>query len=105
MDGERRDFFKSLGSKSAGIAACAVAPTAAHFSLLSEEIRKLGNQFNQKLNQSTAEFTEQLAILNSRFDKAVRTMTYQQMQLYFIFLLLLISFAIDAGMTAAWVIT
>ena len=105
MDGERRDFFKNLGSKSAGIAACAVAPTMVQLSSLSDEIRKLGSQLNEKLNRSTAELTDQLAILNNRLDTAVRTMTYQQMQLYFIFLLLLISFAIDAGMTAAWVVT
>lgn len=102
MDSKRRDFFRNLGSKSAGIAACAVAPTMVQLASLSDEIKKLGSQFNQKLNQSAAEMTEQFALLNDRFDKAVLTMSYQQMQLYFIFLLLVISFAIDGGMTLIW---
>lgn len=105
MDNKRRDFFRGLGSKTAGIAACAVAPTMVQLSSLSEEIRKLGSQFNQKLSQSTAEFAEQLAGLNDRLDKAALTMTYQQMQLHFIFLLLVISFLIDGGMTLFWTLT
>ena len=105
MDNKRRDFFRGIGNKTAGIAASAVAPTMVQLSSLSEEIRKLGSQFNQKLSLSTAEMTEQLALLNDRFDKAVLTMTYQQMQLYFIFMLLVISFAIDGGMTLLWTFT
>jgi hypothetical protein len=104
MDSKRRDFFRNLGSKSAGIAACAVAPTMIQLSSLSDEIKKLGSQVNQKWNQSAAEMTEQLALLNDRFDRAVVTMTYQQMQLYFIFMLLVIAFAIDGGMTLLWAI-
>ena len=104
MDNKRRDFFRGLGSKTAGIAACAVAPTMVQLSSLSDEIKKLGSQFNQKLSQSTAEMTEQIAVLNDRFDRAIVTMTYQQMQLYFLFLLLVISFAIDAGFTLLWVV-
>jgi hypothetical protein len=99
MDSKRRDFIRGLGNKTAGIAACTVAPTMAHLSSLSEEIKGLGGQFNKKLSQSAAEFNEQLGLLNQRLDRAVVTMTYQQMQLYFIFLLLVISFAIDGGMT------
>ena len=104
MDKKRRDFFRGLGSKTAGIAACAVAPTMVQLSSLSDEISKLSSQFNQKLSQSTAEIAEQLAGINDRFDRAVLTMTYQQMQLYFIFLLLVISFAIDGGLTLLWAI-
>ncbi len=104
MDGKRRDFFRDLGSKTAGIAACTVAPTMVQLSSLSDEIKKLGSQFNQKLSQSANEFTEQLGRVNYRLDKANLTLTYQQMQLYFIFLLLLISFAIDGGLTLLWVV-
>ena len=104
MDSKRRDFFRGLGSKTAGIAACAVAPTMVQLSSLSDEIRKLGSQFNRKLSQSTAEIAEQLGRVNYRLDKAALTMTYQQMQLHLIFLLLLVSFAIDGGFTLLWVV-
>jgi hypothetical protein len=104
MDSKRRDFFCNLGSKTAGIAACAVAPTMVQLSSLSDEIKKLNSQFNQKLSQTTAEIVNQLGGLNNRLDKAILTMTYQQMQLHFIFLLMVISFLIDGGMTLLWVI-
>ena len=104
MDSKRRDFFRDIGSKTAGIAACAVAPTMVQLSSLSDEIKKLGSEFNQKLNQSAVEFAEQLGRIDYRLDKAALTMTYQQMQLHLIFLLLLISFAIDGGFTLFWVV-
>ena len=104
MDSKRRDFFRDLGSKTAGIAACAVAPSMAQLSSLSDEIKKLGTQFNQKLSQSTAEFAEQLGRVNFRLDKAALTMTYQQLQLHFIFLLLVLSFVIDGGFTLFWLV-
>ena len=102
MDSKRRDFFRGLGSKTVGIAACAVAPTMIQLSSLSDQIRGLGSEFNQKLSQSTAEFAEQLGRVNYRLDKTTLALTYQQMQLYFIFMLLVLSFAIDGGMTLLW---
>ena len=75
MDNKRRDFFRHIGSKTAGIAACAVAPTIVQLSSLSDEIRKLGSEFNQKLSQSAAEIAEQLGRIDYRLDKAAMTMT------------------------------
>jgi hypothetical protein len=59
---------------------------------------------NGKLGAVKSEVKEQVHALNNRLDGTVLKLSYQQVQLYFIFLLLILSFGIDAGMTAAWVI-
>lgn len=76
MDNKSRDFFSNFGMKTATVAVGAAA-----------------------------EVKEQIHSLHNRQDGAVLTLSYQQIQLYFIFLLLVISLAIDAGMTAIWVIS
>jgi len=104
MDHKRRDFFRNLGCKSVGLAAGAVAPTMLYIDSLKADIGAISKGLNQKLAKSTDELISQILWLNSRLDRAALTMTYQQAQIYFIFLLLLVSFAIDAGMTATWML-
>ena len=53
----------------------------------------------------SAEAKEQVQSLHNRLDGAALAMSYQQMQLYFIFLLLVLGFAIDAAMTTMWILT
>ena len=104
MDQKRRDFFRNLGSKSAGLAAGAVAPTVLYASYLKNDMEALSRKLSQRLSKSADELKAQIQRLNSRLDKAALTMTYQQAQICFIFVLLLVSFAIDAGMTATWIL-
>ncbi len=104
MNHKRREFFRNLGSKSVGLAAGAVAPTMLYMDSLKAEIKAISQELNQKLAKSTDELKVQIQKLNSRLDKAALTMTYQQAQICLIFVLLLASFAIDAGMTATWML-
>ena len=104
MDKNRRDFFRNLGSKSAVLAAGAVAPAIVYMDSFKIELDTLSRELNQKLAKSTDELKAQIHSLNYRLDRAALTMTYQQAQICFIFVLLLISFAIDAGMTTALVL-
>ncbi len=104
MDQKRRDFFRNLGSKSASLAAGAVAPTLVYMDSLKAEIRAISQELNHKLAETTDDLISQIQRINNRLDRAAFTMTYQQAQIYFIFLLLLVSFVIDAGMTATWIL-
>jgi len=104
MDQKRREFFRNLGSKSAGLAAGAVAPTMLYVGSLKKEIASMSQELNQKLAKSSDELISQMQMLSSRLDRAAITMTYQQAQIFLIFFLLLVSFAIDAGMTATWIL-
>ena len=104
MDHKRRDFFRNLGSKSVGLAAGAVAPTMLYIDSLKAEIKSASQELHQKLAKSTDELKALIHSLNNRLDRTAITMTYQQAQICFIFLLLLVSFAIDAGMTTALIL-
>lgn len=99
MDNQRRDFFRNIGGKTAGIAAAGVAPAMVHLSAITDDVRKLADSFNQKLDLQKAEIGQHLKGLGHRLDSAMATAAYQQAQLTLIFFLLLVSFAIDAGLT------
>ena len=102
MDTNRRHFFKDLTTKSAGIAAGAAAPALVHLNTLGDDLKALRKDLSIKLLKTSAEVKGQIQTIHKRLDGAAIKQTYQQMQLYFIFLLLALSFAIDAGMTAVW---
>ena len=59
---------------------------------------------NGKLGAMSAEVRGQVQSLHNRLDGAALAMSYQQMQLCFIFLLLVLGFAVDAGMTTMWIL-
>ena len=99
MDNQRRNFFKNIGGKTAGIAAAGIAPAMVQLSSLSDDVRKLADNLNQKLDLQKAEIGHHLKGLGNRLDSAMATAAYQQAQLTLIFFLLLVSFAIDAGLT------
>ena len=82
----------------------AVAPAIVYMDSFKIQIDALGQELNQKLARSTDELISQIQRLNSRLDRTTLTMTYQQAQIFLIFFLLLVSFAIDAGMTATWIL-
>jgi hypothetical protein len=100
----RRDFFEILRRKTASLAASTAAPGLAYINSISDELKALSKDLNRKLGVMPAEMKNRLQALHSRLDEAALAMSYQQMLLYFIFLLLVLSFAIDAGMTTAFVL-
>ena len=74
-----------------------------HLNSLSNDLSTLSSDLNDKIGQVSAEMKEHLKALHNRLDGAALAMSYQQ--LYFIFLLLVLGFAIDAGMTTMWILT
>ena len=98
MDIKRRDFFSNFGRKTAAIGAA--APALVHLNSLGDDLIALSKELNGKLGSVSAEVKEQFQSVHNRLDGVALTMSYHQIQLYFIFLLLVLSFAIDAGMTA-----
>ena len=105
MDIKRRDFFSEMGKKASVVAVGVVAPTLMHLNALNDEFKAFSEEMNGKLGSVTAEVKEQLHSLNNRLDGTALKLSYQQLQLYLIFMLLVLSFCIDAGMTAVWVIS
>ena len=105
LDKKRREFFSSVGKRTAAVAAGVTTPALVHLNSLSSDLKALSKELNGKLGLLSADVKEQLQGLHNRLDGATLTMSYQQMQLYFIFLLLVLSFAIDAGMTTMWILT
>lgn len=114
MNQDRRDFFRNLGAKSAGIAASIAAPAALHAEALSQQIREsskelyaklseTAGELSERVSETTAEVNEQIRGVTSRIDTFALLLSYQQVQIHLIFLLLVISFAIDGGMTFFWV--
>ena len=100
----RRHFFKDFGAKAATVAASTASSGVVYANSFGEEFKLLAQEFNQKLAKSASDLGGQVSQLSNRLDGAALTLTYQQMQLYLIFLLLVISFAIDAGMTGVWLL-
>lgn len=84
----------------AAVAVGAATPALIHLNSLSDELKDLSKEMNGKLGLVSAEVKEQIQSVHNRLDGAALTMSYQQMQLYFIFLLLVLSFAIDTDMIA-----
>ena len=105
MDINRRDFFSKMGKKASVAAAAVAAPVLVNLNALSDEFKAFSMEMNGKLGAVTSEAKEQVHALSNRLDGTALQLSYQQVQLYFIFLLLVLSFGIDAGLTAAWVIS
>jgi len=104
MDSGRRNFFKNMGSKAAGIAAASI-PAAISQIDFREEIKNLSDSMNAQYAKATAAIETGYQQVSNRIDAAAMTQAYQQAQIHLIFLLLLISFAIDGGMTLTWLVT
>ena len=105
LDKKRREFFSSVGKRTAAVAAGVTTPALVHLNSLSNDLSALSSDLNDKIGQVSAEMKEHLKSLHNRLDGAALTMSHQQIQLYFIFLLLVLSFAVDAGMTTMWILT
>jgi len=115
MNRDRRIFFRNLGAKSAGIATSIATPAALHAEALSKQIQKSSKELHSKLSEATedlseriseatAEVNEQIRGVTSRIDTSALLLSYQQAQIHLIFLLLILSFAIDGGMAFFWLI-
>ena len=99
MDQSRRDFFRNLGVKSAGITASTITYTQ-----FREEIDKVASNLNKRIIETTSEMNDQVRSVTDRMDASALMMSYQQAQINLIFLLLILSFAIDGGMTLFWLL-
>jgi len=115
MNQDRRNFFRNLGTKSAGVAASVLTPAMAHAEALSERITDTAEELSHKISENAAELSERLKEttseienqvrgLGNRIDTSALLLSYQQAQIHLIFLLLVISFAIDGGMTLFWLL-
>ena len=113
MNQDRRDFFRNIGTKTAGIAASVATPAIAHTAALSEQIGNATTELNHKLSEATSrlneqvtsavsEVGEQVSGLSNRIDTSALMLSYQQVQINIIFMLLVLSFAIDGGMSFFW---
>lgn len=113
MNQDRRDFFRTLGTKTAGAVASVATPAAIHAESLSQQIRETSSSLSEKLSNTTKELNERLSNaatetqeqvrgLTDRIDTSALMLSYQQVQINIIFMLLLISFAIDGGMGFFW---
>ena len=105
MDKNRRSFLKNLSSRTATLAAAAGTSSLAYVNSCAEDLAALKKEMNQKFAKTTTDLGNQINSLSNRLDGAALTLSYQQVQLYFIFLLLVISLMIDAGMTGVWLLT
>jgi hypothetical protein len=115
MNRDRRDFFRNIGAKTVGIAASVAAPAALQTealskqfreasAALSEKITSTSSELSQRLSEAAAETTEQIRGLTDRIDTSALAMSYQQVQINIIFMLLILSFAIDGGMAFFWAV-
>jgi len=104
MDRTRREFFRDLGARTAGVAATVITPTLAHAELFSEQIGKVSADLGERIAESTSELGEQIREVTNRIDASALMLSYQQAQIHLLFLLLVISFAIDGGMTFFWLL-
>ena len=113
MNQDRRDFFRNIGTKTAGIAVSIATPAIAHTAALSEQIGNATTELNHKLSEATSrlnkqvtsavsEIGEQVSGLSNRIDTSALMLSYQQIQINIIFMLLILSFAIDGGMSFFW---
>ena len=107
---DRRDFFRNIGTKTAGIAVSVATPAIVHTAAFSEQIGSATTELNHKLSEATTKLNQQVTSLASevgdqvsglrnKIDTSALMLSYQQIQLNIIFMLLLISFAIDGGTT------
>tara|TARA_R110002074_G_scaffold388518_1_gene571236 strand:- start:374 stop:649 length:276 start_codon:yes stop_codon:yes gene_type:complete len=79
----RRDFFNSMGRKTAPVATGATAPALVYLNSLSDEMKALSKDLNGKLGAISAEIKEPVQSLHNRLDGAALAISYQQIQLYF----------------------
>lgn len=104
MDKTRREFFRNIGTRSAAVAATVITPTLAHAEQFGEQINKISSDLSEKITESSSELGEQIRGVASRIDASALMLSYQQAQIHLLFLLLVISFAIDGGMTFFWLL-
>jgi len=104
MDQTRRDFFRDIGAKTAGVAATVITPTLNYAGQFDEQISKISTDLTERITETAAELREQLHGVTGRIDASALMLSYQQVQIHLLFLLLALSFAIDGGMTLFWLL-
>lgn len=99
MDNNRRNFFRKITENAAFAAVSVTAPALAYAGDFSAEMKKLSDNLNQKLSSRTEALGQRISDLGNRVDAASINQAYLQAQLHLIFLLLVISFLIDGGLS------
>ena len=61
MNQDRRDFFRNIGTKTAGIAVSVATPAIAHTAALSGQIGNATTELNNKLSEAASKLNEQVA--------------------------------------------
>ena len=93
----RRDFLNNFRNKATQTAAVLASPAIIHATNYSNTLKQITDGFSHNLESTKVSIEKNYSRLNNRIDAAALSTAYQQVQLYFIFLLLVISFALDGG--------
>lgn len=96
----RRDFIRRLG-QAATMASSAGTAAAGAFSAATDAWKVTSKQLHSRIDKLTNQIQAFEAQMSGRMNELALDLEYQRWMLRIIFLLLIISFAIDGGMTFA----
>jgi len=69
---------------------------------LNHKLSEATSRLNEQVTSAVSEVGEQVSGLSNRIDTSALMLSYQQIQIHIIFMLLILSFAIDGGMGFFW---
>jgi hypothetical protein len=69
---------------------------------LNHKLSEATSRLNEQVTSAVSEVGEQVSGLSNRIDTSALMLSYQQIQINIIFMLLILSFAIDGGMSFFW---
>ena len=96
---DRRNFFKAVGAGAVNAATTASASFVSLNESFKPELDAIYSDLKKQLGQTSKKVAGQLSVIGQRVDAASMQLAHQQMQLYIIFMLLVVSFVIDGGMS------
>lgn len=113
MDSSRREFFRNFGDKTVTATVSVMIPSVMqavenssdfekYSAQINTKINDLAGEYSEKMNKTKSDLARRIGLLNLRLHASDLCLAKQQLQLHIIFLLLLVSFAIDAGMSITW---
>jgi hypothetical protein len=95
---DRREFLRDWGRKTVAATAAVATPALALKDDVLKDLSEVVSSLDGKINKVSSTLGGKIDGLSDRLDASAVALAYQQYQLHLIFLLLLISFAIDGGM-------
>ncbi|MBT3952084.1 MAG: hypothetical protein HOF36_13560 [Candidatus Marinimicrobia bacterium] len=69
---------------------------------MNHKLSEATSRLNEQVTSAVSEVGEQVSGLSNRIDTSALMLSYQQIQINIIFMLLILSFAIDGGMSFFW---